>query len=237
MQTAVNGGSELLIFVPPTAHNHDLAHMMAANASRYRACRTTRQWAQLVVKTDQIRPKCQGSRGVFAPGVEPTSLEPMTSAAMIIGAIRVSTRGARLAGDRDQLQSTGITSATLGRHSLGARSYVLVPSITATKSSTNTSDPVSCCTVISRLRCGAASQARRVGTASALDFPCRQDARQCWYSGRTCSESSSSCRKLRTSGISSSRSRPLAAYSATTSLILPMGPWWMACSAGTGSTG
>jgi hypothetical protein len=26
-------------------------------------------------------------------------------------------------------------------------------------------------------------------------------------------------------------------YSATTSLILPMGPWWMACSAGTGRTG
>jgi hypothetical protein len=85
------------------------------------------------------------------------------------------------------------------------------------------------------LRSGFPGRAYRDGKGPGL--PCRQDAGQCWYSGRTCSESSSSCRKLRTSGISISRSRPLAAYSATTSLILPMGPWWMACSAGTGRTG
>jgi hypothetical protein len=35
---------------PANGSHHDLAHMMADNASRYRACRTTRRWAQLVVK-------------------------------------------------------------------------------------------------------------------------------------------------------------------------------------------
>jgi hypothetical protein len=81
------------------------------------------------------------------------------------------------------------------------------------------------------------ARAGPAGMVSARGFPSGPDIRQCRYSGRTCSESSSSCCKLRTSGISTSRSRPLAAYSATTSLILSMGPWWMACSAGSGRTG
>jgi hypothetical protein len=33
VQPAVNGEFQLLIFVPPAAHSHDLAHMMAKNAS------------------------------------------------------------------------------------------------------------------------------------------------------------------------------------------------------------
>jgi hypothetical protein len=77
----------------------------------------------------------------------------------------------------------------------------------------------------------------RVGMVGARGLPSGPDMRQGRYSGRTCSESRSSCRTLRTSGSSTSRSRPHAAYSATTCLMCSMGPWWMACSAGTGKTG
>ena len=48
-QAVVNSGSELLIFVPPAAHNDDLAHMMAENPTRCRGRWAPRRWAQLVI--------------------------------------------------------------------------------------------------------------------------------------------------------------------------------------------